>query len=132
MIDDYESPTVIRLLVSIASQLTVTPNGGGVIAAGIYVATGDEDDAALPTIIWDPGLDQPSDWMWRYVSPVPTGNNVGQFYFNQSNDKGYDSRAKRKVPRGAGLLMVFQSLEIGGSVVAANIAADVRCLIISG
>jgi hypothetical protein len=135
MIDDYESPTVIRLLVSLQGLIqTLITVGNGFIGFGIYVATGDEDDTVLPTVLWDPMGDQQSDWLYRYVAPFSTSTPANTLFFNQSNDKGYDVRSKRKVPRGAGLLAVFQTdnATAGGSIPVANIAVDVRALIISG
>ncbi len=126
-IDDFDSPTVIRLLVAVTvfnASAAAAPEYG---AFGIYVASGDEDDIGIPSIIWDPVTDQRSDWMYRWNVARPAGAPASQ-QGNGSADILIDVRTKRKIPRGAGLLGVFQAENAGTFA----FAADVRALIISG
>ena len=132
-IDDYESPTVIRCIVSFAARLTAAPAAGNgyVFGFGIYVATGDEDDVTVPTLLWDPVGDEQSDWIYRTASPVLPGTPVGTLYDNGGADVAIQSLAKRKIPRGAGLIAVAGGLGLtaAGTV---DMAVNVRALIISG
>lgn len=133
MIDDYESPTLIRLLVAVKAGLVSAATESQNFVMGIYVATGDEDDATLPTILWDPADDQNSDWVYRWVGPFIIGNPAGTEATNGGADIVIDVRTKRKVPRGAGILAVFQSQTTDGTgAVNTNFTCDVRALIISG
>jgi len=134
-IDDYESPTLIRLLVKVASRTGITVQTGGLfIGFGLYVHTADEDEpGSLPTLGWDPLSDPQSDWLMRWVMTLPPGGNSSDLHFTIL-EKEFDIRTKRKIPRGAGILAAFQAYNISGTdpTVGPGIAADVRCLIISG
>jgi hypothetical protein len=133
MIDDFESPTVIRTRVLVNVQLTTSPTGNSFAGFGIYVASGDEDDATVPTLLWDPMGDHQSDWIYRHVFPIPASTPSGTQYAQLGADTIVESLAKRKVPRGSGILAVFGSDIVGaGSSATFNAAADVRVLLISG
>jgi hypothetical protein len=134
-LDDFESPTVIRMLVSLAARTSNVVTATGLfIGFGIYIHTADEDEpSALPTLGWDPLADPQSDWLMRWVRPLPAGGNVQDLVNNTAQEKEFDIRAKRKIPRGAGILAAFQSYDVNGTQGSTvGIAADVRCLIISG
>ncbi len=132
MINQYESPTIIRLLVSVCLILNAQAQNNIANSFGIYVASGDEDLTTVPTEYWDPATDQQSDWMYRFNTPLPAGTVAGHLSCNGGADITIDVRTKRKVPRGSGLLAVFQSDAPTGSGGSFNASADVRCLIISG
>ncbi len=131
MIDDYESPTVIRTRVAIEVLAEVAAANNSLFGFGIYVATGDEDDVTVPTLLWDVLADWESDWIYRWVYTLPR-NQTG-VTSNGGADTTIESFAKRKVPRGAGILGVFTTdAPSGASTAIFTAVADVRVLLISG
>jgi hypothetical protein len=70
----------------------------------------------------------------RWVRPYPAGGNVEDYGNNAAQDKEFDIRTKRKIPRGAGILAAVQAYDVNGAFTGngPHLAADVRCLIISG
>jgi hypothetical protein len=70
----------------------------------------------------------------RWVRPLPPGGNVADLVNNAAQEKEFDIRTKRKIPRGAGILAAFQAYDVSGNSLGGlpDIAGDVRCLIISG
>jgi len=132
-LDDYESPTLIRLLVSIVVRTASSPTANDLFGFGIYVATGDEDTTQLPLPVWDPLTDPSSDWAYRFIAPQPVGTAAGQLASNGGADIVIDVRTKRKIPRGAGILGVFSATGTAGAGTGSySAAADVRALLISG
>ena len=97
-------------------------------AFGIYVCSGDEDDVTVPTQIWDPVDDARSDWVYRFIGVWPAGSTANTIATNGGADTVVESLAKRKIPRGSGVMSVFQTFGDGG----VDMAADVRILLISG
>jgi hypothetical protein len=131
-IDDFEAPTVIR------TRCAIDGNTNGAAASqlffgfGIYVATGDEDLTTVPAPLWDPINDPQSDWIFRFVAGFPL-NNPSTIFGNGGADTAIESMAKRKIPRGAGLLAVASGSGIGGATSGTvNAIVDVRVLLISG
>jgi hypothetical protein len=121
---------VVRTLIAITVRLSAASAAPTFGAFGLYMCTGDEDTAAVPSITWDPATDQTSDWLYRFVAPFPGGTAVGTLEANGGADIVIDVRAKRKIPVGAGILAVFENFGPGGGTL--SVAADVRHLIISG
>jgi hypothetical protein len=134
MIDDFESPTLIRTRVAFSARTTSAGTANNFLGFGIYVASGDEDDITVPTLLWEVIADGQSDWVYRHVAVEVAGNAAGAvIHSNGGADTTVESKAKRKIPRGAGILGVFSTDRVGaGTDSLFNATADVRVLIISG
>jgi hypothetical protein len=129
-IEDYESPTVIRLRVGITvNNRSASTNSSGFVGVGVYVASGDQDSIAVPDPAWDAVQDRDSDWLYRWVAPIPSYTASGVAHLNGGADSNIESKAKRKIPRGSGLLACF---EVTGLDILVDVVADFRALIISG
>lgn len=123
------SPTVLatRVATEIYRSTAIGAGAGCAFAFGIIVATGDEDAATVPTIYPDPLDDWRADWIWRNVAPH-AGGSPAALYTVAGADTVIVSKAKRKIPYGSGLLIVFQT----DSASTFTVTADVRCLLVNG
>ncbi len=102
-----------------------SPAGGVRAAAGLIVASGDNDVATLPTLFQDPATDADADWIIRFAHVIapstPQGNSAPGLDW-QSN-----SKAKRRIATGEGLLLVVEN----DSTITCDMFAEVRFLIMS-
>ncbi len=132
-IADFESPTVIRMLVMGAVRNVLDVQETLAFTFGIIVATGDPGTAQTPVFFPGPATDPDADWLYRWVAVFPASQPAGLYIANQAADITIDTHAKRKIPRGSGLLGVFES-QVPSQTAQGNLTAgfDVRYLIISG
>ncbi len=125
---EFVSPTLIATrLVSAERITTLVPAGG--FAFGIGLIRWSDVNDTVPAIGDTPGplSNADFDWIIRQVSFFPATTPVG-YSITSLDSLSYLSKAKRKLSRSTGLLLVMETTGAGGL----NASADVRCLVQQG